>query len=355
VALEQTIDMQLQQIPYLFTTTFKVFLETGETHASAGFNHTTNITWPNGDENSYSPNANGEITIEKELYPLNGLGNVLISNDTATYNDKRELNWVILREPKQKPNRPNIAQSESSNHMANVAYETEVPLDSLDGRVIHYYTIRQKAETQPGEYVPLDGEFARSLIEHSGNIKSGYFIDLAPFGVADSLDIVQKGFNESTGEPMSQEQLDRAMNNLMQVIQTRYLPNGDTLMPPHRIYTISNTADPRWQAIVARGFENCIRTTYYNGTPENGRAWSSTYSYNGELRLKVTVARYNISNGLGTLAEENFSAVTGIEEGSGGLSGYIWNGTTSEISGFGESISTIPALLNLGTGQNTDK
>jgi hypothetical protein len=177
------------------------------------------------------------------------------------------------------------------------------------------------------------------------------FIDLKNYTTADSLDIVQKGFNETTGEPMSQEQLTRAMNILMLAIQTRYLPNGDTLLPPHRIYTIDSNNDPRWQAVIARGGDNSIKTTYYTGPPANGRTWASTYTYNGELRLKNSSAMYNINETTGVIFAENFSAVTGETEGAGGLTQYIWTSTTNSPTQYAKSISTIPVLLNLGTGQ----
>ncbi len=73
--------------------------------------------------------------------------------------------------------------------------------------------------------------------------------------------------------------------------------------------------------------------------------------HHSELRLKNTSASYNEFNNDATIFEETFSAVTGEEEGSGGLSPYIWNATTSQPSQYAKSISTIPALLHLGTGQ----
>jgi len=95
-----------------------------------------------------------------------------------------------------------------------------------------------------------------------------------------------------------------------------------------------------------------IRTSYSNGTPGNGRFWASTYTYNGKLRLESTLAHYNTVNTDAQIFEEDFSAVTGEEEGVGGLAPYVWNATTNLPSDYAYSISAIPALLNLGTGQD---
>lgn len=355
-AVTSTQDAELTQLPYNFSTTLKPFLETGEpvTNVSPGF--FVNVDFGEGDEQYFVDD--GEISIEKALYPhADYLGTLWISNDTSSYVvdgvSNGVLNWTLIRRPHQKTNRPNVAQNESSNHMAYVAYETEVPQDSLDQQVLYLYTIRKKAETQIGVYESMNSSFSRGLVESSGNIKSSMSIDLAPFGVADSLDVVRFGFNYDTDIPNTPEQQQR-INNLVQLaLETRYLQNGDTLLPPHRVYTIMSYSDPRWQELIARNYENLFRVAYYNGSPENTRIWSSTYTYNGELRLQKTFAKVNVNNNNAQIFAENFSAVTGMEEGAGqNLSIYIWNTTFGAPSAYAHSISAVPALLNLGTGQN---
>lgn len=348
----QTINQIMEQIPHNFTTTLKPFLKDGTQITTINPNFTIKIEWSDGTTNTY-PVANGQINIQKEIYtnPNGSLGTAWISNDTTKTNGFGVLNWSIGRQPHQVTNRPNIYQNVSSNHMANVEYQTEIPLDSLDQKVIYHYTIRNKAETQSGQYQNLDSEFSRGLVESSGGSKSGMFIDLAPYSVADSLDLVRFGFNLDTGTPNTPANQTRVDNIFQLTINLRYLPNGDTLLPPHRIYTIANFSDPKWQEVVTRNYENVVMTYLHNSTPGVGREWSSTHTYNGNLRLKNTTANYNEFNNDATIFEENFSAITGEEEGVGGLSPYIWNATTSQPSQYGKSISTIPALLNLGTGQ----
>jgi hypothetical protein len=98
-----------------------------------------------------------------------------------------------------------------------------------------------------------------------------------------------------------------------------------------------------------------IYVTYHDGTPENSRAWASSYTYNGELRIKNTSSSFNIYNTDGTIFEEDISALVGGVESSGSLSDKVWNATLNLPSDYAYSISTIPVLLNLGTGQNAER
>ena len=153
-------------------------------------------------------------------------------------------NWSLIRWANQPTNGPNPAENEydiDPYYGALPHFKTKVSLDTLDDKTLHLYTIRKQAETQSGEYYPLDDGFSFGLIASSGG---GYyastFIDLKPFGVADSLDIVRLGFNLTTNVPNTPEDQARLDNLLQLVLETRYLPNGDTLLPPHQVYTISD-------------------------------------------------------------------------------------------------------------------
>lgn len=163
-------------------------------------------------------------------------------------------------------------------------------------------------------------------------------------------------FNYSINLPNTSEEQERLDNLLQLTLATRYLQNEDTLLPAHRVYTIADYSDPRWQNLVARNYENMIRVFFHTGTPENTRVWASTYAYNGELRLQKTSSRFNNNNADATIYAEDFSAVTGMVEGAGqSLAPYLWDATNGEPSYYAYSISTVPALLNLGTGQNAAK
>lgn len=352
-----TVDYVIQQIPYNFITTLKTFVETGEPVTVVNPNFTATVTWPGGESNTYSV-ADGQIVIEKELYPIGGLGNIVMHHDTNNYTVSGVVNgvqaWILLRQPNQKTNRPNVAQNPSMDLIPE--YNATVSLDSLDGQTLHYYTIRKKAETQPNQFESMTTLSSIGLIASSGiGAGSGMFIDLKPFGVADSLNYERFGFNLSNNVPNTPAEQTILDNNFQQAIDMRYLPNGDVLQPPHIIYTITSINDPRHLAVIARGFENYVYTSYHNGPPENSRTWSNDYTYNGKPRLKTSAARYNNGNGEGTIFEENYSAITGVTEGVGSLAGYVWNATTNAPSQYGVSISSACVLLNLGTGNTLSR
>jgi hypothetical protein len=325
------------------------FLETGLPVTTINPTFSISIDWEDGTTTTHT---GGVMNISKTFYKLNdSFGTALIYNDT-TDNDMDGFwiqNWSLGRLPQQKSNRPNIYQNEEFALIPE--QKTTMPLDSLQGRTIHHYVIKNKAETQPGVYENLDSEFTRGLMTSSGGYLTGMFIDLKPFGVADSLDIVKFNFNLTTGNPMEQWQLDRVTTTLDAILATKYLPNGDTLLPPHRVYSINNFNDPRWQEVVQRNGENSVYITFYNGTPSNGRSWDLNYTYNGNLRIKNTHAKFNINNSNGTILAEIISAIAGVEEGTGDLSAYV---TTLDglPTKYCESVSAMPVLFNLGSGQS---
>ncbi len=351
VAANNIVDAQLQQTPYTFTTTLKPFLETGEPVTVLNPNFTVTVNWSDGTTQTYPVN-NGQININKDIYKnADGtLGTAWISNDTTGVDGV--LNWSIIRQIKQKTNRPNVAQNETSAGVLIPDYKTSISLDSLDGKTLHYYTIRKRAETQPGVYEALNSGFSIGLYGSSGGLGTSMFIDLKPYGVADSLDLVRFSFNLDNGVANTPAEQTRLDERFQQAINVNYLQNGDTLLPPHRVYTISSFSDPKWQALTARGYENVVYTTYYNSTPENGRLWASTYTYNGYLRSQCSLAKYNIYDNNAIIFTEDFSAVNFEEEGAGGMVQYVWNGPTNQPAEYAYSIAAIPKLLNLGTGQN---
>jgi len=347
----QIINKNLQQIPLTFTTTLKPYLETGEPVTNVAPNYTITFEFPpapQGPGTKTYPVTNGQINIQEELFPLNGPGSVWVSHDTSTYNGNGVQAWTLIRLPHQKTNRPNVAQNESSILIPE--FKTLVPLDSLNGRFLYLYNIRKKAETQPGQFESMSSPFSLGLIGESGASGAGNFVDISQYNPqTDSADFVRFGFNFSNNvqnTPAEQARLDQLFQY---ALNTRYLQNGDTAIAPHRVYTITSTADPRWQEVIARNFENMIYTTYYDGTPGNTREFSNLYTYNNEFRIKNTSAMYNKNDTDGEIFAENFSAVTGEEEIAGSLGQYVWNVTTNLPSQYAYSISAVPALLNLGT------
>jgi len=328
--------------------TIKVYLQNGEIINTIKPNASNTFQWPDGTTNTYPVNANGEIVVSK-LLPINNgsFGTALISNDTTNYNEKGVLSWTIIPPNPHVTKRANIAQNQST--LLVPEYTTSVPLDSLNNTTHKMYTLEKELEGQTGVMYRMDKQPASGFIRSSGDGKTSGFIEI-PQNVAPYLDFVQLGWNLTTNLPVPQADLDRSENITKQVIAISYKTNGDTLLPPHRLYTIASTTDSRWQALVARGFDNSIRSAFYNSTPQVGREWIGTYTYNGEPRIWRTAASYNVNSTNGQLFEEKYSATYGIEEGSeGALAQYIYNPTTNQPTKLAEGMATMTLLLDLGT------
>jgi hypothetical protein len=328
--------------------TLKLFTEDGNPINNIKPNASNTIKWADATTNNYPVNAAGEIVVSK-LLPINNgsFGTATFSIDTTDYNGNGVLPWMIFRQPQQKTNRANIAQNQSTQLVPE--YTVVVPLDSLANKTIYEYTITKNVEGQPGVWYRMDKMPATGFMRSSGDGKTSGFIEL-PSNVAPYLDFVQLGWNLTTNLPVPQADLDRSDNVTKQVIAISYKPNGDTLLPSHRIYTIASTTDSRWQALVARGFDNSIRSTFYNSTPQVGREWIGTYTYNGEPRIWRTAASYNVNSTNGQLFEEKYSATYGIEEGSeGALAQYIYNPITNKPTRLAIGMATMSLLLDLGT------
>ena len=327
--------------------TLKVYLQNGEIINTIKPNASNTFQWPDGTTNTYPVNANGEIVVSK-LLPINNgsFGTATFSIDTTDYNGNGVLPWMIFRQPHQKTNRANIAQNQSTNLVP--AYNVVVPLDSLANKTIYEYTVTKNVEGQPGTWYRMDKMPATGFMRSSGDGKTSGFIEL-PQNVAPYLDFVQLGWNLTTNLPVPQADLDRSDNLTKQVIAISYKPNGDTLLPPHRIYTIASLTDPRAQTLAARNWDNSVRSAFDISTPGNTRQWIATYSYNGEPRIWRTAARYNTSEPNAILFAEKYSATYGIEEGTGDIMTYIYNFITNQPTKLAEGMATMTLLLELGT------
>ncbi len=340
------VDYVLQQIPDTFNVLLKPFLESGEPVTVLKPDFSVTIDWADGTSDNY-PVVNGEINIQKEIYTLNGeLGTALIKNDTMDYNGNGVLSWSIGRLPNQKTNRANLYQNECVNVLLP-DYETLISLDSLNNKVVHHYTVRKWVEGNNNEWYRMDGYPAANLVSSTGIYKTSSYIEIPP-EVADSVDLVVFSFNQTTGNPVAQEHLDRLLVQRDQIMGIYNLENGDSLFAPFRTYVIDSYDDPRWQAIIDRGFENFIYLTYYSGPQENTRHWADTYTYNGEARLKYSDARFNTGNNNAVVGVECYSAITGIEEGTGALAPYVYD-SEAVIIPLGKAMPRLAILLDLGT------
>lgn len=348
---------QLQQVPYVFSTILKPFLDDGTpiTTLSPGWN--TTIEFPSAPQGpgtkTYTPDGNNEIVIQENFYPLNGeLGNAIMHHDTSNYTvggvSNGVLSWIVLGDENQQTNQANLAQTSSTNLIPEV--NTTVSLDSLNGKIVHYYTLRKKAEGQPGVWYSMDAQPVTGFMLSSGELTTSGFVKIPP-AAADSLIFAVRTTNETTGQPTPSAQLDRTENEENKILALYTLQNGRELLPPHSMDR-TQPGDATWNKIQGRGYVNTVILTFYNGTPANTRAWKNDYTYNGELRLDFSVARYNTTSTDGQIYTENYSATSGIEEGTGDLGIYVYNGSTGNPTQLAGTMARWVKIVDLGSGQS---
>ncbi len=352
VAPNQTIDQQMQQQEYIFTTTLKPYLDDGTpvTTLAPEWKTTLEFPAPVGTK-TYTPNGNNEIVIQEKLFPLNGeLGNVTIHHDTTDYfvngTTNGVLSWIVLREQNQSTTVRNKAQTSSFDLIPEAT--TTAPLDSLDGLTLNYYMLPKKAETQPGTWFDLIT--ARGWMASSGaGAETSKFIDI-PAYAADSLIFILDKLHFTNGTPISTANLDRADAQTDMIIGLYNLQNNDNISPKtarHR----SQPGEPVWNKVQNRGYVNSIIFYFDQTSPVNSRSWKSDYTYDGKARLDFCTASYSESATTGQIFSEHYSAITGIIEGSGGLAPYIRgpDGMPTDLAG---RMARWVKLLDLGSGNS---
>jgi len=344
----------LQQIPTTFTTTLKPYLDDGTpvTTLSPGWTTTFNFPAPVGTK-TYTPDANNEIVIQENFYPLNGeLGQVTIHHDTTNYTiggvENGVLSWIVLRTQNQPTTVRNKAQTSSSDLIPEPT--TTVSLDSLDGQVLNYYTLPKKAETQPGTMFNLID--ARGWMMSSGDgLQTSKFIQVPPY---EHVVLMSTVYDNNPNQSASQANMDRAINEYNKVINITIMANNDNITQPTQFF-YTNRNDSIWNACQLRGppiFDNVELLTFAQSSPGVGRLWTDTYTYDGENRLYYTKAKYSESATDGQIFTENYSATYGIEEGSGSLGPYVYIAATGQPTDLAECMGRWVKILDLGSGNS---
>ncbi|MGV8161854.1 MAG: T9SS type A sorting domain-containing protein [Candidatus Nanoarchaeia archaeon] len=350
VHLENTIDQIIQQNPYIFTATLKPYLDDGTpvTTLAPGWSTTIEFPAPTGTK-TYTPNSNNEIIIQEELYPQNGeLGNVIMQHDTSDYfvngTNNGVLSWIVLRTQNQSTKIRNVAQSESTELLPEAT--TTVSLDSLNGKTLNYYMLPKKAETQPGTWFNLND--ARGWMASSGGgAQSGKFIEVPPYG---HVVLMKTVYDDEPTKFPTQANMDRAINEYTQAINLCDMLNNDNISLPTQFF-YTNMNDSIWNAVQARTplMDNTLVLTFKTGSPGVIRGWIDTYTYDGELRLNYSKAKYSESATNGQIFTENYSATFGITEGSGSLGPYVYS-STGEPTDLAGHMGRWVKLLDLGSG-----
>jgi hypothetical protein len=353
LAPTQTINKNLEQIPYLFTTTLKPVLDNGApvTTLSPGWTTTFEFPAPVGTK-TYTPNGNNEIVIQEEFYPLNGeLGNVTIHHDTTDYfvngTFNGVLSWIVLREQDQSTAVRNKAQTNSAELLPEST--TTTALNSLDGLTLNYYMLPKNAEGQPGVWYNMTAQNIRGLMASSGDgLESSKFIQVPPYVHVVLMKTVYD--NDNTKFP-TQANMDRAINEYNKGINLTNMLNNDNITQPTQFF-YTNMNDSIWTAVQARTpvMDNTLVLAFKTGGPSVDRFWTNTYTYDGEARLYYSKAKYPESASTIQIFTENYSATYGITEGTGGLGYFVYNSNTGEPTDLAGRMGRWVKILDLGSG-----
>jgi hypothetical protein len=342
----QTVNIDMQMIPYNVNFTLKPFLENGEPITNLDPNFSVTIKFPDSTQGTF-PVVGNIIPVNTQIYPPeNSTMSIKLSNDT-TY----VLSWSLGKIPRQPRNRANVYQNENPWNPNTSSYppehETTIPLDSLNGKLTYHYTVRKEAEGQPGQWYRMDSFLSRQLISSSGGNASGSFLKIP---IIDTIDIAEFQSNYTTMTPNSPSNQARIDSVIARVKRQYYLLNGDTTLAPHRILPIPDKNSQLWTDIVNRGLESSIRICFDQGTPGNDRFLDNNYVYNNTLRIKYSYGKFPESATTGQLTEEIWQAFSGIQYSSG-VAPYIYNSTTGQITQYGKALANFAAELNAGTPQ----
>lgn len=167
---------------------------------------------------------------------------------------------------------------------------------------------------------------------------------------AETIYVFQMTFNETTGLPVAQTQLDRAKTILNKILSLYTLNDGSKLLN-YEFSLINSYTDPKWLETQARdNFDNSARTTFYNAsTPYNGLALTTTYSVNGKNRIKASFSKYAQGSSDNDLFEEIIQQFSNMDDPvSGSLKGHVLN-LDGSVSDLGKEMFRTIYFLNQGT------
>jgi hypothetical protein len=158
-------------------------------------------------------------------------------------------------------------------------------------------------------------------------------------------------FNETTGEPIDQVNLDRAKAELDKVLAIYTLNDGMKLLN-YEFYTINSYTDPKYLESKARdNHDNMAYTTFWNSNAYNSLGLTTTFSINGLARIKQSSSTYNTGTGSGIIFTEIYQQFTHNNDPPEGTAGWVTT-ASGEVIEFGKTMARLIYFLDQGTAIN---
>ena len=348
----QEVNYTLQQIPnYVINTTFKPFDVNGNPA-----NITITAHWADGTIGNYSPNANNEIVIQKNLYTSSATATLEL--DSVTYvNNQNYLALLMGRRIHQAIEDSNLFQSPKEWNSPPQPVVVDMSNPNINGKVIYNYVIPkyEPDETKPGDSIRMDSPTVTQMMTSrpGAGFMTHRYIPI-PDPTKQPFYQFRLAFNESDNSTISQALIDKMnnMNNL--VMGMSPIPNtNDTIFVPRVDYVVNTSADPIYsQRVTSNEQQNdqFVRLCYFNDNPGDGVLYKSTYTQNGASRASFGYSYNNTGDSDGIVFAECYKANTTTSDPQGNSSsGYIWSTTLNGPSRLAYTMARAEALLNLNT------
>jgi hypothetical protein len=304
---------------------------------------TLDFKWADGSVTHHSVQGDGFIHVQRTEYENpTTVAEVTHVNDTATYNI-----WQIFREENHILSNLNYSQN---TVVAGKPGLSQLDLENIPD-VLLLYLPPTKVPTPSsligiyGAYTRMDRLVVRAMMGQRGG---GYTTKFVPRAGAENVYVFQMTFNETTGLPIDQANLDRAKEVLDNVLAIYTLNDGTKLLN-YEFYTINSYSDPKFLESKARdNHDNMAYTTFHNNNAYNGLGYTSTYSINGYARIKQSFSQYNTGTSNSVVFAEMYQQFTNNSDPPEG-STAPWVYTTSGPSEFGKTMARLIYFLNQGT------
>jgi hypothetical protein len=195
-----------------------------------------------------------------------------------------------------------------------------------------------------GDSIRLDNLVVRGMMAgRSPPVSTTKFV---PRPGAENVYVFQMTFNEYTGAPVDQTNLDRAKTELDKVLAIYTLNDGTKLLN-YEFYRINSYTDLKWLESQARdNYDNMAYTTFSQSTPFNGVALTTTYSINNKARIKGSFSRYGVATP-GQICAEAFEQLNNSSDPPQETTPWVY--TTTGVSDAGKTIARFIYFLNQGT------
>jgi hypothetical protein len=305
-------DFELAKIPaYVLNAVVKVYNMKGDVVTNLDY---MKFVWPDGTTENV-PLVNGEIVLNKSFHSLNSDTSATVSPD----HPELYLNWVI-------GTTANVDKVEwlYQNETPANSHDAKIPLNKINNKTTEQYLIPKFVMYGVNNDEPIDmsgPEVTQMLSRPTFGIVSGF--RPVPY---DTTYIFQFTFNQDTGEPVSQDNLDRAKNELDKVLGATVWSHKKLLN--YRFHLVESNDDSLWQYTIngPRNKENFTYTRFRSSVPGN----AVNISLDGSYRIKYSSSQYNRNNTNGQIQEEIFDSFcnTNIDGGSHLISGLPGNPST---------------------------